>query len=378
MSRDVHPSPFSEPSSPGLSLRQGPRGQTLPPGTSPIRPVVDEGDEELGPFPSRCKDLELQRAPTLDPESCDLLGVPLSRAQALIERVCQLTAELVLAGQTVEVLSFGIFRLRRFRPSSPPLLRDDGFVEAPYGGPIEFIPNPSLLRQLDADSLDSGQLARCELLFNGLRDDPNIPRGKAPQLIKLCFRVITEVLLEYHSAQLPGLGTLLKRRRPPELRLDARTGEMRVKAQLHYVFLYPSPTLLARIPAVARPAQVPTGTELREQRREAQLQPSELGTPLPGMLPVVLPEAQEKLAAQLELDDSDLAPPTLPSLPTFVSEDDDLLHTPSVEEEADDPHDLMVALKRREPMTVKHESLASSTPSPATPSEEDDTEDARL
>ncbi|MFM7201917.1 MAG: hypothetical protein ACKO6N_14130 [Myxococcota bacterium] len=383
MSSDVHPSPFSEPSSPGVSMRAGTRAQVMPAASTPIRPVMDEGDEELGPFPSRCTDLELCREPTLDPESCDLLGVPLSQARPLIERICQVVAELVVAGQVVEIQSFGTFKARRFRPAKLPLLRDEGFVEAPYGGPVEFVPNASLLRQLDSATLDSAQIARSELLFNALREDPSLLRGKAPQLIKLCFRVITEVLLEYHSAHLPGLGTLLKRRRPPEFRLDPRTQEMRVKAQLHHVFWYPSPTLLERLPTSSRQAVQPSASELREQRREAQLTPGEPLMPIPGLMPVVLPEAQEKLAAQLELDDSDLAPPSLPSLPTFVSEEDDLLQTPSSEDEGDESHELLVSLRRRERPSVPLEASAmlsaqTAAPSEGRDSEEDDTEDARL
>lgn len=310
------------------------------------------------------------RIAELDPESCDLLGVPLTENRALITLVCDALASVLKQGHNVEVMAFGTFRLRTYRPLNPPLLGDYSFVEAPYGGPLEFIPSATLLRQLETEQLDSSQAPRCDQLYSMLRDDPRLPRAKVPLLIKLTFRGFLEVLLAHQSVLMPHIGQLVVQRRPNTFRLDVHSGEMMVRSGLKTVLMHPLASFAEKLPGMDRhrgrqQSTLPVPDEQQAQTshpvegpQESQLDPTE--SPSRELLDVDEPEAPARPA---------------PVLQVFVADDDDVLK-PVVEEEPDSVEPAPEPLSTRPRAFVPDLDPAPAQPAgPLPPLDEDDDSD---
>ena len=310
------------------------------------------------------------RVAELDPESCDLLGVQLSENQALIAHVCDALASLLKQGHNVEVMSFGTFRLRTYRPLNPPLLGDYSFVEAPYGGPLEFIPSATLLRQLETEQLDASQAPRCDHLYSVLREDPRLPRSKVPLLIKLAFRGFLEVLLAHQSVRVPHIGHLVVQRRPNTFRLDVHTGEMMVRSGLKTVMLHPLASLAEKLPGMDRhrglrapvtaaPSDAPSLPALTV---EGPLQPLADATegPVRELLDVDEPEAPARPAQSLQV---------------FVADDDDVLKP--VHEDEPDSIELSAQPPATRSRTFVQDFDATQPPAagPLPPLEDDDDSD---
>lgn len=222
-----------------------------------LRTPGDDPDELQEPFQRDRGSLsDTPRIAELDPESCDLLAIPLSASQFMVQRVCEGLTELLIQGRTVEVLAFGTFRVRPFRPLRPALLGDFSFVEAPYSGPVDFIPSALLIRQLESEQLDAAQVPRCDALYTTLRDDPELPKGKVPQLIKMVFRALADVLMAHNTVLMPSLGFLTLRPRPNELRVDVASGSLHVRSGLKTVQLHALPSMAERIPGLVLPRTV--------------------------------------------------------------------------------------------------------------------------
>jgi len=190
------------------------------------------------------------RQANLDEESLEALGVDAPNGEMLIVAVCRALGDMVATGQMVEILSFGKFVARLFRPATPARLGDNSFVEAPYLGPVEFIASALLQRQVDSGQFDPSLVARCDALFAILREDPRMPRGKIPLLIKGTFRAMTFVLTLHNLVELPGFGFLVVRPRPNRLLIDAAAQQVRTLTGFKSILLRPCPELIARLPGL--------------------------------------------------------------------------------------------------------------------------------
>ena len=293
------------------------------------RPAVEDGEVLDEPFPSpRGEQSATSREPELDPESCDLLGIPSHQARDAVAWVCEALANLLQQGQSVEVSSFGMFRFRPWRHSHPRQLGRQTPIETPYPGPLEFVASPSLVRQLEREMLDSTQIVRCDALFNVLRDDSRLPKGKGPLVIRLVFRTLTEVLMEHWVVKLPTVGVLLRLRRPLELKVDVRAWEVRVRPPRPAVFFHPVPSLLDALPGLVQlrdeSVQPPPPDEVRVTV------PTERNEDLPPGMTLSRASGGRVQAPALEHDFLDVDEPELAAtsqtvVPTFVAEEDDLL-----------------------------------------------------
>lgn len=292
------------------------------------RPAVEDVEELDEPFPSLHGDQsETPREPELDPESCDLLGIPSYQARDAVAWVCEALAGLLEQGQSVEISSFGLFRFRPWRPAHPRQLGKQTPIETPYPGPLEFVASPSLMRQLEREMLDSTQIVRCDALFNVLRDDSRLPKGKGPLVIRLVFRTLTEVLMEHRVVRLPEVGLLMQLRRPIELKVDVRAWEVRARPPRPVVFFHPVPRLLNALPGVVQlreeHIQPPPPDEVRV------MVPTERHEDLPPGMTLSRASGERAPRAALEPDFLDVEEPLASTsqtvVPTFVAEEDDLL-----------------------------------------------------
>lgn len=304
------------------------------------RSTSDDVEELEEPFPNlRAGRTETPRVPELDPESCDLLGIGPHEATEPVLWVCEALACLLKQGQTIEITSFGIFKFRPWRPARPRQLGRQSPIETPYPGPVEFVPSATLLRQLEREMLDSSQMVRCDALFNQLRDDARLPKGKGPVVIRLVFRTLTEVLMEHAQAPLPGVGLLIQVRRPLELKVDVRAWEVRSKSPRPHVHFCPTPALLEGLPGLAH---VREEVVLPVAPEEIRVQvPTEKHEDLPpGMTlrraagePPRSPSALDGVPEHsLDADEAELAPTSQNVVPTFLAEEDDLLPPPRDED----------------------------------------------
>ncbi len=196
----------------------------------------------------------------LDAETSRVLGVPVEESATLIEYVCERLAELIRKDLLVDVLGFGSFRVKLYRPIRPARMGDDSFVEAPYLGPVEFSPGALLLRQLRTQRLEPSVVPRCDALYSMLRKDNRIRRGRIPLLIKGTFKSFTAALIEENLVELPAIGCLVVRNRPPVVRYNLETRAVEVLPGDPALFLRLSSRFLAKIPA----RSVPTGGECDE------------------------------------------------------------------------------------------------------------------
>lgn len=307
----------------------------LPSGPSLGRPPHDDLEVDLELLVRDRGSIDATpRVAELDPESCDLLGISQHDNRAMIALVCEALATLLVDGHHVDVVSFGTFKLRTYRPVAPPLLGDFSFVETPYSGPVEFVPAATLLRQIDSEQLDASQAPRCDQLYSVLRDDPRLPRAKVPQLIKLTFRVLLEVLLAHQSVLMPHIGHLTLQRRPNTFRLDTRSGELKVQSGHKTVILHPLINLAKRLPGVSR-----IRAELTRQAQETPETPqavaSTVALPSESLAEGATEHREGTAAPLLDVDDADSATRHSSPLQVFVADEDDVLRPAPDDEEQD-------------------------------------------
>ncbi len=186
-------------------------------------------------------------APRLDRETCKAFRVTPEESEALVAYVCRILAGVLENQTSVDILGFGSFRVKAYRPIRPGPEARESVVEAPYLGPVEFSPSPLLIRQLRSGALERSLVPRSDLLYSALRKDNQVPRGQIPHLIKAVFRALTAALIQNALVSLPGIGCLVVRRRPPTVRYNVETETVEAVAGPPDLYLRSSIPFLVRV-----------------------------------------------------------------------------------------------------------------------------------
>lgn len=193
----------------------------------------------------------------MDDETREFLETFRKDSGQLTSYVSETLADLLCKSGWVEILGFGTFRVKLYRPFRPARLGDHSFVEAPYVGPVEFSPSALLLRQLHDGEVDASIVARCDELYTRLRDDEQVSRGKIPLVIKSVFHELTASLIERRMAELPSIGCLHVRRRPVSVAYDPASSSVKATNGRPTLILRLSKELIDRIPAYVIPVPPP-------------------------------------------------------------------------------------------------------------------------
>ncbi len=188
----------------------------------------------------------------LDRELCRVFHVAPEESDRLVRYVCETLAGVICRHPVVDVLGFGSFKVKLYRPIRPARVGDDSFVEAPYLGPVEFAASALLVRQIRSRALERSVVPRCDLLYSAIRKDNWVQRGQIPVLIKGVFKALTAALITDNLVALPGIGCLVVRRRPPVVRYNAETEKVEVLPGDPTLFLRLASPFLVRIPARVR------------------------------------------------------------------------------------------------------------------------------